>query len=79
MPTMNPSQPSSRLSCGGIPGYYTLLEATRDPQRPEHEDMLDWIGEEFDPEAFSVDEVNWRLAPLQRSYCEPETTQNAPQ
>jgi Plasmid pRiA4b ORF-3-like protein len=52
--------------CGGIPGYYNLLEAIRDPQHPEHEDLSDWLGDEFDPEAFSVEDVNRRLAPLQR-------------
>jgi Plasmid pRiA4b ORF-3-like protein len=52
--------------CGGIPGYYNLLEAVRDPAHPEHEDLLDWIGGEFDPDAFSVEEVNRRLAPIQR-------------
>ena len=52
--------------CGGVPGYYNLLEALRDPNHPEHEDMLDWVGGELNPDAFSVDEVNQRLAPLQR-------------
>jgi hypothetical protein len=52
--------------CGGIPGYYNLLEAIRDPNHPEHEDLLDWVGGEFDPDAFSVEEVNHRLAPIQR-------------
>jgi len=52
--------------CGGIPGYYNLLEAIRDPAHEEHEDMLDWVGSDYDPEAFSVDDVNRRLAPLQR-------------
>lgn len=52
--------------CGGIPGYYNLLEAIRDPAHTDHEDMLDWVGSEFDPEAFSLDEVNRRLAPIQR-------------
>jgi Plasmid pRiA4b ORF-3-like protein len=52
--------------CGGIPGYYNLLEAIRAPAHTDHEDMLDWVGGEFDPEAFSPDEVNRRLAPIQR-------------
>ena len=52
--------------CGGIPGYYNLLEAIRDPAHDEHEEMLDWIGGDFDPEAFSVDDVNQRLTLLQR-------------
>jgi len=58
--------------CGGIPGYYNLLEAIRDPAHPEHEDMLDWIGYEFNPEAFSVDDANRRLAPLQRWWAKNE-------
>jgi len=52
--------------CGGIPGYYNLLEAIRDPAHDQHEEMLEWVGGDFDPEAFSVDDVNQRLAPLQR-------------
>ena len=52
--------------CGSIPGYYNLLEVIRDPTHEEHEEMMDWLGGEFDPEAFSVDDVNQRLAPFQR-------------
>ena len=52
--------------CGGIPGYYNLLEAIRDPAHKEHEDMLDWVGGSYDPEAFSVDDVNRGLAHLQQ-------------
>ncbi|WP_295401597.1 plasmid pRiA4b ORF-3 family protein [uncultured Thiocystis sp.] len=46
---------------GGIWGYYGFLEALRDPQHPEHEDYKDWIGGDFDPDAFDLDEIN---APL---------------
>ncbi len=52
--------------CGGIPGFYNLLEAISDPGHAQHEELLDWLGDGFDPEAFSVDEVNRRLAPIQR-------------
>ncbi len=52
--------------CGGIPGFYNLLEAIGDPEHEQHEELLDWLGDGFDPEAFSVDEVNRRLAPVQR-------------
>ena len=37
----------------------------RDPNHDRHEEMLDWIGE-YDPEAFSTDEVNSALTPFQR-------------
>ncbi len=52
--------------CGGIPGYYNLLEAIRNPDHEEREEMLEWMGGDFDPEAFSINDVNRRLAPLQR-------------
>jgi len=52
--------------CGGIPGFYHLLEAISDPTHDRHEEMSEWMGGDFDPEAFSVDDVNRRLAPLQR-------------
>jgi hypothetical protein len=52
--------------CGGISGFYNLLEAISDPEHEQHEELLDWLGDVFDPEAFSVAEVNRRLAALQR-------------
>jgi len=52
--------------CGGIPGYYNLLKVIRDPADKEHEDMLEWVGGKYDPETFSVDDVNRSLIPLQR-------------
>jgi Plasmid pRiA4b ORF-3-like protein len=44
--------------CGGPWGYMGLLEAIQDPKHPEHEDMLEWVGGEFDAEEFDVEEVN---------------------
>jgi hypothetical protein len=52
--------------CGGIDGFYGLLETIRDPEHPEYQEMMDWLDGPFDPEAFSVDEVNRRLAFLHR-------------
>ena len=49
---------------GGVWGYGDFLEAIKDPKHPEHNDMLEWIGGEFDPEAFDLDEVNEALAHL---------------
>ena len=51
--------------CGGIPGFYDLVEALSDPTHERHEEMLDWIGE-FDPRTFSVETVNRMLTPLRR-------------
>jgi len=47
--------------CGGIPGYYDLLEARRDPEHPRHEELLEWVDDAWDPDAFSVDDVNRSL------------------
>ncbi len=46
---------------GGVWGYYGFLEAIQDPDHPEHEEYLEWVGGEFDPAAFDLDEVNARL------------------
>ena len=44
--------------CGGIPGYYNLLEILGDRKHPEYRDMKDWMGGKFDPAAFKLDAVN---------------------
>lgn len=44
--------------CGGAWGYQSLLEALGDESNPEHEDMLEWVGEFFHPEIFDIDGVN---------------------
>jgi hypothetical protein len=46
---------------GGIWGYAEFLEAITDAKHESHGDMLEWVGEEFDPEKFSMDEVNKEL------------------
>jgi len=53
--------------CGGVWGYASFLEALHDPEHPEHEEMLEWIGGEFDPEVFNLDEVNVELQRLTQS------------
>jgi hypothetical protein len=46
---------------GGVWGYDGFLEVIRDPDHPEHEEWLEWVGGEFDPEAFDLEEVNAEL------------------
>lgn len=43
---------------GGLWGYYALLESLKDPQHPEHEEGTEWVGEDFDPDAFDLDWIN---------------------
>ena len=52
--------------CGGVPGFYDLVEALADPNHERHAELRDWIGDDYDPQAFSLDEVNRRLRPLRR-------------
>jgi len=47
--------------CGGIGGHAHFLEAIRDPQHEEHDELVEWIGGSFDPEAFDLDAVNRSL------------------
>jgi hypothetical protein len=49
---------------GGVWGYAEFLEAIRDPEHAEHEDYVEWINGEFDPEAFDLDEINAALSHL---------------
>lgn len=46
---------------GGIPGYTSFLEILADPKHPAHQEMLEWVGGYFDPEAFDVDKANQAL------------------
>jgi len=49
---------------GGIPGYMRMLEILNNPSGEEYDEMLEWTGEDFDPEAFDLDAINqalWRL------------------
>jgi hypothetical protein len=40
-----------------------MLEALTDPHHEEHDEYMEWAGEDFDPEAFELAAVN---ATLQR-------------
>jgi hypothetical protein len=52
--------------CGGIWGYEELLKIISDPEHPENEEMLDWLGGEFDPEEFDLEDINEDLV----DYCQ---------
>jgi Plasmid pRiA4b ORF-3-like protein len=38
---------------GGTWAYLDFLEAIANPKNPEHDELLEWVGGKFDPEAFS--------------------------
>lgn len=48
--------------CGGIGGYYDMLEALKDPKNPEYDEVREWLSledpdDDFDPTAFNPNEV----------------------
>ncbi|MDO9530052.1 MAG: plasmid pRiA4b ORF-3 family protein [Syntrophales bacterium] len=45
--------------CGGIWGYQDFLEIIKNPDDEEYEEMLRWVGGEFDPEAFNIEDVHF--------------------
>jgi len=45
--------------CGGVHGYYRLLEIIADPTNEEYEDMTRWVGKQFDPEYFAPEKVKF--------------------
>ncbi|MFA5657137.1 MAG: plasmid pRiA4b ORF-3 family protein [Dysgonamonadaceae bacterium] len=47
--------------CGGIWGYYDMLEILKDPDHEEYEDYSEWLGVDFDPTYFDIEEVNEML------------------
>ena len=47
--------------CGGTWGYRDFLEAIQDPEHPEHEEMLAWVGGSFDPDDAELNEANAQL------------------
>lgn len=52
--------------CGGIGGFYNMLEIIADKRNPERKEMLEWLGGRYDPEKFNINKINKELAALAR-------------
>jgi hypothetical protein len=50
--------------CGGVWGFYNLLEVIKNKKHPEHKETLEWLGEKYDALAFDKDEVNKVFKPV---------------
>jgi Plasmid pRiA4b ORF-3-like protein len=46
--------------CGGIPGFYELLEAIADPNHPSHAHLKEW-ADDYDPDAFDELPIKYAL------------------
>jgi len=40
--------------CGGVWGYQDILKALNNPTNPEYSQLLEWVGEDFDPEDMGI-------------------------
>jgi hypothetical protein len=48
--------------CGGCWGYEELLAALANPKHPSYDHWIEMIGDDFEPEKFSVDDADALLA-----------------
>jgi hypothetical protein len=44
--------------CGGVWGYAEMIEILKQPKHEEYENIIEWLGDELDPEYFDKEEVN---------------------
>ncbi|WP_161847426.1 plasmid pRiA4b ORF-3 family protein [Athalassotoga saccharophila] len=42
-----------------------LIDFYLDPSAEDHEEIVEWAGEDFDPDKFDIKEINPRLKMLQ--------------
>ena len=47
--------------CGGVWGYASLLEVLSDPDHPDYDEMMEWVEEPIDPDAFDLKKANKQL------------------
>ena len=45
--------------CGGVPGYYRLLDALSAPDNDEYKELMDWLGKDYDPDKFTPQEIEF--------------------
>lgn len=48
--------------CGGMGGYAQTLAILAAPEHPEHDEIVDWLEADFDPERFDLAATNEALA-----------------
>ncbi len=46
---------------GGMWGYKDFLKVIANPKDPEYDEMMAWVGGDFDPEFFDIEKVNSAL------------------
>ena len=47
--------------CGGVDGYYNVIEVLSDPDHDDHEEMRAWAGKDWDSKRFNPDRVGFDI------------------
>jgi hypothetical protein len=47
--------------CGGIWGYKDMLEKLQEKGTAEYEELVEWLGSDFDPTEFDLEQINMRF------------------
>ncbi|QDA35791.1 plasmid pRiA4b ORF-3 family protein (plasmid) [Paracoccus liaowanqingii] len=53
---------------GGPPGYEEFLEAVKDPNHPEHEELAEWADGTFDPHTLDAEELRLNVLKLAKKW-----------
>lgn len=47
--------------CGGVWGFKDFLKIISNPKDPQYKEMKEWLGGEYDPNYFKLEEINAQL------------------
>lgn len=50
--------------CGGLPGFESLLRSLANPNAPDHDEVVTWVGGYFDPDGFDLNRTNQAIRAL---------------
>jgi len=60
--------------CGGIRGYYGMLDTLSNPESEDHEEVKSWIGNKIDIFALDTVKINKKLKAFSKKPSAAKTT-----
>ena len=63
---------------GGPWGNGEMLEALEDPGHEHHAEILEWLGEDFDPNAFDAEPLKADVAALAKRWTKRSSAKKTP-
>jgi hypothetical protein len=65
--------------CGGIPGFYNMVEVLGDPEHPDYDMLSEWMGDiDFDPKEFNLEICNIGVSAIGKRHSISITSDNTP-